>query len=545
MLLFALRVAVPILTAFTAVRCFTSMRLGKRREDPVMMLEDMGTHVVMPVLYWENSIGRSKSCDVTLRDQTASRSHAVLMRRESGWFVTDTNSKSGTFVNGRKVKDRMPVFPGDVIAMGSTALQLKRTADVGVAPAKPPRQRAASPAGLLFLAFLTQVLLAFQVAFAGGSFDPTPMLPLAALAGMEWLLYFYSRKLLGHVSFELETLAFLLCGIGLAVQSAADPGSAQMQTAAVAAGIVVYRVLIWFLGDMDRVMHWRVGIAAFALLLFAVNLLLGQSRYGAKNWVDIGPVSVQPSEFIKLAFILVGTSTLDRLQTYRNLTGFIGFSTLCMGALFLIHDFGTACIFFVMFLIIAFMRSGSVRTVSLACAVAVLGAFLILKIKPYVAQRFEVWRHVWEHVGDDGYQQVRVLSYSASGGLFGLGLGRGCLRDVFASTSDLVFGMLCEEAGIALALVVVLIIAFLALYGHSVATRSRSALYSIAACTAGGTLLFQACLNIFGATDVLPLTGVTLPFISLGGSSMVSVWGMLAFLKACDERTYAARRHRK
>jgi cell division protein FtsW len=361
----------------------------------------------------------------------------------------------------------------------------------------------------------------------------------------ELIFYFYSIKLLGHVSFELETLAFLLSGVGLALQSAANLKNSYTQIAAIVLGFLLFRFLIWFLGDMDRVMRWRVRIAVFAILLFAANLLLAKSRNGARNWVTLGPVTVQPSEFIKIAFILVGTSTLDRLQTYKNLTGFIGFSAVCMGALFLMRDFGTACIFFIGFLIIAFMRSGSVRTIALACAVAVFGSFLILKIKPYVAERFTVWRHVWEHTGDTGYQQTRVLSYSASGGLFGTGLGRGCLRDVFASTSDLVFGMMCEETGLVLAVVVVLILAFLALQARSEATRSRSTLYSIAACAAGGLLLFQACLNIFGATDVLPLTGVTLPFISLGGSSMVASWGMLAFLKAGDERTYAARRRKR
>ncbi len=104
--------------------------------------------------------------------------------------------------------------------------------------------------------------------------------------------------------------------------------------------------------------------------------------------------------------------------------------------------------------------------------------------------------------------------------------------------------MLCEEQGLVLALTVVLTLAALASSARANATRSRSTLYSISACAAGGMLLFQTCLNVFGATDVLPLTGVTLPFISLGGSSMVSVWGLLAFLKANDERTYAARRRR-
>ena len=161
---------------------------------------------------------------------------------------------------------------------------------------------------------------------------------------------------------------------------------------------------------------------------------------------------------------------------------------------------------------------------------------------PYIADRFSVWRHVWEYADSTGYQQTRVLSYAASGGLFGTGIGNGYLKNVFAGTSDLVFGMICEELGLVAAVTVVMSIMILALYTRLDATRSRSTFYSISSCSAAGMLLFQTCLNVFGATDVLPLTGVTLPFISAGGSSMVAVWGLLAFIKASDERTYAARR---
>ena len=111
------------------------------------------------------------------------------------------------------------------------------------------------------------------------------------------------------------------------------------------------------------------------------------------------------------------------------------------------------------------------------------------------------------------------------GGLFGVGLGNGYLKDIFA-TSDLVFGMLCEEMGLVMGVIVVIAIAMLILFARNDATRSRSTFYSISACAAAGLLLFQTCLNVFGATDVLPLTGVTLPFISLGGSSMMAVWGL-------------------
>ncbi|MCY1713274.1 FtsW/RodA/SpoVE family cell cycle protein [Caproiciproducens galactitolivorans] len=542
MILFAFRVIVPFVFLIIVWRCFASLKRGRRREDPVVILEDMVTHETIPVLYWENSIGRSKSCDIVLNDPTASRDHAVLMRRESGWIITDTGSKSGTFVSGTKIKGPYQVMPGDVMAMGSTALMLKRANNT---PKKKKwiQRRAASPFGLLTSVTFIQIFLVVQACFAADKFSPMPLIPFGVLQVLEWGLYFYSIKGLGRVSFELETMAFLLSGTGILLIAGTDVKSTFTQLGALAGGIILFCVMIQFLSDLDRVMRWRLAIAVFAILLFAANLLLARTHNGARNWIKLGSFSVQPSEFIKIAFIFVGASTLDRLQTARNLTGFIGFSAVCMGALFLMRDFGTACIFFVTFLIIAFMRSGSLRTIALICSVAAFGAFLILKFKPYVADRINAWGHVWEHVNDSGgYQQTRVLSYAASGGLFGVGIGKGCLKNVFASTTDLVFGMVCEELGLALALLIVLTIALLMFYARSDATRSRSTFYSISACAASGMLLFQTCLNVFGATDVLPLTGVTLPLISLGGSSMMAVWGLLAFIKASDERTYAARR---
>lgn len=325
-----------------------------------------------------------------------------------------------------------------------------------------------------------------------------------------------------------------------------------MQLFTMLLGIVLFVFLIWFMGDLDRVTKFRPWVAGGALLLFAVNLVFATALHGASNWISIGPVTVQPSEFVKVAYVFAGAATLDRLQTRRNLTGFLLLTGACLLSLFLMKDFGTACIFFVTFLFISFMRSGSIRTIVLAVAAAVFGAFLILQFRPYVLSRFQGWRHVWEYVNESqGYQQTRVLSYGASGGLFGMGIGNGMLgggrsgTSVFAANSDLVFGMLWEELGLVMAVVVVSALALLVFCARSDATRSRSTFYSIAACAAAGLLLFQACLNVFGVVDVLPLTGVTLPFVSAGGSSMVSVWGMLAFLKAGDKRTYAARRQKK
>ena len=103
--MFVLRILVPLLSTVVLVRCFVSLKRGRRKEEPVVLLEDLASGLSIPVLYWENSIGRSKSCDIVLPDSTCSRDHAVLYRRASGWMITDTNSKAGTYVNDKKIKE--------------------------------------------------------------------------------------------------------------------------------------------------------------------------------------------------------------------------------------------------------------------------------------------------------------------------------------------------------------------------------------------------------------------------------------------------------
>ena len=572
---FIFRIIIPILSLLVILRCYASMRAGRRREEPVVFLEDAASGVMIPVLYWENSIGRSKSCDIRIPDDTISRDHAVLMRRESGWTIVDTESKSGTFLNGKKIKGSMSVRPGDTIKVGATSLVLKRVTDVKpqARPGRHQQAKTPSPAGLLLTTTLIQALLFSQACYGSGELSLLPVLPFVVLLIVEWGLYFYSRRILSRVSFEIETIGFLLSGIGLALLSGQrlelDEGQAlpsattlfhwasmkvtYTQMITMIMGVVLFCVMVWFMKDLERTTKWRIPVTVAAVGLLALNLLLAHSTYGSKNWISIGGASIQPSEFVKLAFIFAGAATLDRLQTKRNLAGFIGFSAICMGALFLMKDLGTAVIFFVTFLIISFMRSGSVRTVALAISAAGLGGLLVLQMMPHVASRFDGWRHVWEDTQNVGYQQSRGMSYGAGGGLFGLGIGNGGMgagtgpmtgksNMLFAANSDLVFDMVCEELGIVLAIVILIGLVLLAFYVHGDVSRSRSTFYSISSCAAAGMLLFQTMLNVFGSTDVLPFTGVTLPFISAGGSSMISCWGMLAFLKASDERTYAGRR---
>lgn len=543
--LLIIRIIVPLLAGYVSFRCYTSFKAGQRRRDPVVMLLDESSGARFPVLYWENSVGRSRSCDICLPVAEVSRDHAVFMRREEGWFVCDTGSKGGVLVNGRRISGPRLVRIGDSMTFGGVTLTLYNTSQL---PEKKRRFQAflrgqgANPFFLMLMATIAHLLMAVQASATSEGFDPMLLLPEAGVLVLGWGLYAYSMVFQHRISFEIETAAYLLSGLGINLLAAADLGTARTQLIAMLMGIIMFCFLIWFMNDMDRVAKFRLPIGIGALCLFVLNLILGTTSFGSRNWIYIGPISLQPSEFIKIAFVFVGTSTLDRLQTKKNITEFLVFTGACIGFLFLMRDLGTALIFFATFLVIAFMRSGSVRTIVLILAAAALGVFLILTFMPYVADRFSSWGHVWEDPYDSGLQQTRVLTYTASGGLFGMGLGHGYLGGIFAADSDLVFGLLCEEQGLLLGLIVIMSIAGFTLYARSDVTRSRSTFFSIAACAVAGLLLFQTCLNVFGVTDILPLTGVTLPFISAGGSSMASTWGLMAFLKASDERTYAVRR---
>ncbi|MBS7389018.1 MAG: FtsW/RodA/SpoVE family cell cycle protein [Oscillospiraceae bacterium] len=407
------------------------------------------------------------------------------------------------------------------------------------------KMRYRRPVNWLFLLLLMtafQIFCAIQILTNGGEdiVKGTIIAVFALYITVEWMYFIVFAGFLRRKSFEVELIAFFLSGIGLALTTSVYPNKAYTQLIAILLGIGVFIVLLWILSDIDRVVKLRMPVAILSIAALVFTLIFAKNINGARNWIVIGDglLSIQTSEIVKVAFIFVGAATLETLQSTKLLTKYIIFAVTCVGLLFIMKDFGTALIFFFTFVIIAFLRSGDIKTIFLICAGALIGGIGVLTFKPYVANRFNSYRHIWEFADTKGYQQVRLLIYSVSGGLFGLGLGNGKLRGIYASTEDLAFGMVCEEFGIIIAFTVLLTFVALVVYSIRYSVASRSSFYSIAACAASALLLFQTALHVFGATDLLPWTGVTLPFISRGGSSMMCCWGLVALIKAIDVKTY-------
>ena len=493
--------------------------------------------------HWENIIGRSAWADVKLAYPSISRQHAALCRGEKDqWTVYDLGSKGGTLVNGEAVEGSMEVSLGDTITLGGVDLMfLPQT--VAEQEEMDLRRQAERPTAIWpSFVWLTifQVMTCLQLIVALGT-EVTAAVPLAfvGLTAVMWG-YFIALRMTHCVGFEMETIAFFLSTLSLAVTASSAQGSLIKQLIAIILGLGLFLALGIFLRDLERVQKNRWRMAALAIGLLGITLVLGKAKYGAVNWISVGPFSFQPSEIAKICYTFAGAATLERLFHKRNIYLFILLTGLCIGLLGLMSDFGTAAIFFVTFLVIAYLRSGDWATLSLICGGAVFGAGIIVTFKPYILSRFASWGHAWEAASTTGYQQTRTMSAAASGGLLGMGAGNGWLQRIAAADTDLVFGILCEEWGLVIALFAVISIITLAVFTVRILRVGRSSFYMISACAAGSLLVFQTCLNVFGAVDLLPLTGVTFPFVSNGGSAMMSAWGLLAFLKASDTRENAS-----
>ena len=537
-----LRYAAPVLVLFLLLRCFKPL-LTFRKEPEIwawLMLQD-GKKI--PITHWENIIGRHKRSDVVIDFPTVSRHHGVLTRYDDGsWTITDTDSSSGILVNGEKISI-CALQTEDVISIGGVEMMLlpiSRRQEERLAELRTKGSTFMYSLGNVFLLTLFQFFCAVGYLLTSGSgHTQSIMLGFGGIMVCQWvLLLFY--VCIRRTSFEVETIAFFLCTMGMCAICAVKPGEAMKQLIAMIMGLFLFLMLGWCLRDLERAkkVRYLAGIAGIGFLM--VTLLFGQEYYGAKNWLVIGPLSLQPSELSKVCFVFIGASAMDRLLRKKNLILFIGYSVTICGCLALMNDFGTALIFFVAFLVIAYMRSGSVGTVGLAITALGFAGVVGIKIAPHALRRFNTWRHIWEDPLLAGYQQTRALMCMASGGLLGLGAGQGYMKNVFAADSDVVVSTICEEWGLVIMVLMVLSVVVLALFAVRSASVGRSAFYVIGACTAASILVVQVILNALGTVDVVPLTGVTFPFVSNGGSSMIGAWGLLAFVKAADTRQNAS-----
>ena len=501
----------------------------------------------IPITHWENAIGRSSSCDIQIDNMSVSRNQGTLNRDDEGeWTYMDLGSLNGAKVNGAAVKPYapVPIKAGDELLLGGVPCTLfpvsieERRNNVLIR--KEDTKLLSGWVSFITLTIFQMMTMVQLMIGMGDRYTHGITVAFVGICAVMWT-YFFLLKSMHRKGFEMETIAFFLSTLSLAVMATAIPGKVMTQFISIVLGVIVFFVICTYIRDLDRVRDTKKFVYAAAVLLLLFNLAFAVTKFGSANWVRIGPFSLQPSEIVKVAFVCVGAATMNELFKKMESLVFTVFSVFCFGCLAVMGDFGTAIIFFVTFLVISFMREGDFTKMILILGVAFVAGLMVLRFKGYVAARFATWGHIWEYADSTGYQQTRMLTAASSGGLVGLGAGEGWLgQNVAASQTDLVFGLVTEEWGLIVSVLCVLSIITMAIFAYRSIWAGRSTYYTIAACAAASIFLFQTILNVLGSCDLIPLTGVTFPFLSAGGSSMISAWGLLAFLKGADTRQDAS-----
>ena len=337
-------------------------------------------------------------------------------------------------------------------------------------------------------------------------------------------------------------------------------GMAQTQVLWMAVGAAAMVAIAIGLRDDGILRHYKYSWGAIGIGLLAATLLFGYEVNGARLWIDLGPVSVQPGELLKIVLVvfiagyLAETRTL--LTSARIRIGFLSIPPLPyflpMLALFAVvmlivvslNDLGTALLFFGTFLTMLFVATGRRSYVLIGLILFVGGSFAAYQLFGHVQGRFDAWLDPFADPLGAGFQPVRALYALGRGGVFGEGLGQGLITLGGSTTipyieSDFIFTAVAEELGLLGAFALLGFAAVLVFRGLRIAALARDDFSGLLAVGLTTSLGLQTLIIIAGNTKLIPLTGITLPFVSYGGSSILASFVMIGVLLSISHRSIA------
>ena len=407
---------------------------------------------------------------------------------------------------------------------------------------------------LIFAAIPLLVLYGLYVMSSGGapSFE-TLAVPLGLFAAFA-LAHIAVRFFAPGADPAILPVVFLLSGIGITFVTRVKPELAMSQLVILFASIFLMVVTLALVKNLDMVKRYKYTFGALGILLLLLPMFIGTEMYGSKLWIIVGGFSIQPGEFAKVFIVLflagylaenrellsisnhkVAGLTIPRFKLLLPLLIVWG---ICMLVVVFERDLGSAVLFYTIFLLMLYVATGRISYIVVGLLLLAVGGAAAYKFLGHVQTRFQIWLDPFKDPSGSGYQLAQSLFSLADGGLVGTGIGKGMPTLIPVVESDFIFSAIGEEMGLLGGAAVLFLFMLFAVRGLTTAARAKSDLAAFCATGLTAAISFQAFLIVGGVTRLVPLTGVTLPFMSQGGSSLLASFIIVALLlRAGDEAT--------
>ena len=335
----------------------------------------------------------------------------------------------------------------------------------------------------------------------------------------------------------INTITFLML-LGYTMLTRIDHSLALRQFILATVCLFIASFIPWIMGKLPTMRNWTIfyGVTGIFFLLTVFIPHLGVSIYGARNWIQIGPISLQPMEFVKIIFVLFVASGLVKAATLKDVVINAVIAAAFMAVLAVEKDFGAIAIFYIAYISMVYLATS--RSIFLFGGIllvvgAVIAGYMLFKdtLFVHISVRVEAWKDPWAYQSTGGYQICESLFAIGTGGFTGVGLGKGMPYYIPVVESDFIFSAICEEMGaiFGLCLILVYLSAFIAI--TNIAMKCKKPFYKYMTFGFAISFVVQVLLNIGGVTKFIPSTGVTLPLISYGISSMFGTLIMFAMVQ--------------
>ncbi|OQB25187.1 MAG: Lipid II flippase FtsW [Firmicutes bacterium ADurb.Bin182] len=393
------------------------------------------------------------------------------------------------------------------------------------------RLRHIKAADLLFLIVIFDIAAFTLIGFKDQIINTAAIVFGALLSLLLLFVYSVVCLLFRHIDRFILIIVFLLASLGLVIQYRIGANIAEKQLIMTGSGFLamILCILLMRIPRLFRRLNWLLLSGSVALL--AVLIFIGDEQYGAKNWIVIGGYSFQPSEFVKVALVFILANYLTESRRLKDIRPLIGFVLTTVALLVFERDLGAAVLIFGTALILFYVATGNKFLTLTGMGAGAVGAALSYLLFDHVKARVSVWKNPWATYSTSGYQIAQGLMAIASGGLWGAGLTLGSPKLIPAYHTDFIFAVICEEFGIIAGLCVIAFYLVLIVRGALISLHSSDRYSMLLAFGCTVMLTLQSFVIIGGVIKLIPLTGITLPFVSYGGSSMISCMMLIGILE--------------